>query len=99
MANQLEDSPADILAVQFIPFGEVITLFVPEPDRATNSPSSGDQQTQRQPFNSVADVLPVQVIPSLEVATLFVPSRARATNNLSSLDQHTQTHKLVILDL
>ncbi|NDG67444.1 MAG: hypothetical protein EBY23_11155 [Actinobacteria bacterium] len=61
---------------------------------ATNSLSSGDQQTLCQVLVSFDDVRPVQVVPSGEVITLFDddPPLATATNNPSSADQHTLVH-------
>ena len=62
---------ADVLEVQVIPSGEVITRFpVPLLETAQNKPASFDHATPNQ-LLSAADVLEVQVIPSGEVITRF----------------------------
>jgi hypothetical protein len=82
-------SDADVLVVQVIPSGEVITLFpVPRLDTAANNPNSADQQTDLHSFVVTDAVLVVQVIPSGEVITLFAPTAEEtATNKRLSGDQ------------
>lgn len=83
---------AAALAVQVMPSGEVMTLFVPGLDTAANRPSSGDQAMDRQLFAS-ADALAVQVMPSGLVMTPFaLLSADTAANRPSSGDQATETH-------
>ena len=60
---------------------------MPATATATNSPNSGDQQTDRQGFASA--VLRFQFIPSGLVITRFVPLFATATNSPNSGDQQT----------
>src|SRR3989344_9705663 len=81
-------SPAEVLAVQVMPSGEVITRLVPLKLTAANKPSSGDQAMPHQPLVSTAEVLAVQVMPSGEVITRLVPGLLlTAANNPSSGDQ------------
>lgn len=66
-----------------MPSGEVITLFVPVVETATNNPISDDHSTLIQLLASDADLL-VHVAPSGEVITLFVPLDETATNKDNS---------------
>jgi hypothetical protein len=78
-----------VLKVQFIPSGDVITLFVPEYATAQNNPISAAQVTPHQPL-AAGEVLFVQLRPSVDV--FICPVWATATNILNSGDQHTPLH-------
>ena len=86
-----ELASAALLAVQAVPFAEVITRFVPSEETAANNARDADHVTDSQVFAS--DALAVlQLVPLVDVITRFVPVEATATNRANDGDHATDLH-------